>query len=60
MVAMSTSWPGQSTNDTCLISSSVDSQPGLVHLGVSSLNEPNDLKHSGGGHVGHLYSLALA
>lgn len=60
IVAMSTSWPGQSTKDTCLINKRVDSQPGVVHLGLSSFSDPKDLKHSGGGQVGHLYNLALA
>ena len=58
IVAMSTSCPGQSTKDTCLISCRVDSQ--VLHFGLSSFLEPNDLKHSGEGHTGHLYSLAFA
>ncbi len=60
IVAMSTSCPGQSTKDTCLIKRRVDVHPGVVHLGESSFSEPKDLKHSGGAHVGHLYSLELA
>lgn len=60
IVAMSTSWPGQSTKDTCLMSKSVESQPGVVHLGESSLLEPKDLKQSGVGQVGHLYNFELA
>lgn len=54
MVAMSTSWPGQSTKETCLNNYKVDSQLGVVHLGLSSIFDPKDLKHSGGLQVGHL------
>ena len=60
MVAMSTSCPGQSTKDTCLIKSKVEVHPGVVHLGESSFSEPKDLKHSGAGQVGHLYSFEFA
>ena len=60
IVAMSTSWPGQSTNETCLISKRVESHPGVVHLGLSSFSEPKDLKHSGGWQVGHLYIFEFA
>lgn len=60
MVAMSTSCPGQSTKDTCLINKRVESQPGVVHFGESSLPDPKDLKQSGAGQVGHLYNFELA
>jgi hypothetical protein len=43
IVAMSTSWPGQSTKDTCLKRWRFDSQPLVVHFGLSYFSEPKDL-----------------
>jgi len=60
IVAISTSCPGQSTKETCLISKRFESHPGVLHFGLSSFSEPKDLKQSGAGQVGHLYNLAFA
>jgi len=60
IVAIKISCPGQSTNETCLISCRVVPQSGVVHSITSGLLELKDLKHCGAGQFGHLYNLALA
>ena len=60
IVDKKTSWPGQSQNETCLCNSRVYLQPSFVHFGSSYFSDPNDLKQSGSGHLGHLNILAFA